>query len=692
MQLNSHVKATDVASVEQALHQRELRILLNAIVTISILLGPLLDSVCATEAERLGSAGIGLTGTARNIVMTLWPHLAPIIAGFANIPRELGEAWAAVFAEPGLWTETGRAAVVIAGMLLAVVVVRQIVGKSQTSGPSVPAVGQIMRRFLVDVSGVLALIVAAALGGELLLSDNTLSAFLGLSLVEFLVRFQVARVIVDILYRPGDATLRLMASTDAQVRAGRPHILAALFFGIGFPALIPVFVRAGMDWNAAQALAILMGTLTALLGLAAAWRFFLAHPPIPRWHSLIVPAAAAFWLAWCYGVISLDFPFFFAIVKLGTILVAALMVDRIIVVSRKAAADPEAEAESETQVWRRIGAALRRIAHILALAFATAVIVGWAASYPSLVAPGRAAQLEASVDEGVMIFCLGYILFEGLTGWMHARFSPRPTAGLPGLEDDEAAPASRLATVMPLLIGVVGVTLLGITTLIALTRIGINVTPILAGAGIMGLAVSFGSQSLVRDIVAGIFYMIDDAFRLGEYIEANRLKGTVERISLRSVRLRHHNGHIHTIPFGQMGSITNFSRDWITIKFNLRLSRDVDVDVVRKAVKVLGQDMLADEEYGKEFIQPLKFQGIADILENALIMRFKFTVRPGKPSTVQREAVKRMVKLFAEKGIGFAQNSVVVQRASAMEDSSDDAAAAASITSPTIGERSGPSR
>lgn len=113
----------------------------------------------------------------------------------------------------------------------------------------------------------------------------------------------------------------------------------------------------------------------------------------------------------------------------------------------------------------------------------------------------------------------------------------------------------------------------------------------------------------MRDIVSGVFFMSDDAFRVGEYIDTGRLKGTVERVTLRSVRLRHQNGQIHTIPFGQLNSISNFSRDWQTVKFNLRLVRDADLEKARKSIKRVGQEMLQDAELGKEYLLPLTLWG-----------------------------------------------------------------------------------
>ena len=145
---------------------------------------------------------------------------------------------------------------------------------------------------------------------------------------------------------------------------------------------------------------------------------------------------------------------------------------------------------------------------------------------------------------------------------------------------------------------------------------------------------SFGSQSLVRDIISGLFYMWDDAFRVGEYIDTGRLRGTVETIGVRSVKLRHHNGPLHTIPYGQLGAVTNLSRDFATIKFNLRLEPGSDIELVRKTAKQVGLAMQENPEIATEVILPLKMQGIAEITDNAVVVRFKFTARPVKPSWI----------------------------------------------------------
>ena len=300
-------------------------------------------------------------------------------------------------------------------------------------------------------------------------------------------------------------------------------------------------------------------------------------------------------------------------------------------------------------------------AAILAIAIVLAEV--WLVDELGLVAPAMWGSVRRSLVTAELTLFVGYVAWRYLHHWTEERLRASAPGLSPDSEEEGAHPASRLTTVLPMLRILIGIAILVVALLLALSQLGVEITPLLAGAGVFGLAISFGSQALVRDIVSGIFFMADDAFRVGEYIDTGKLKGTVERISLRSVRLRHQNGQIHTIPFGQLTSITNFSRDWQTVKFNLRLARDTDLEKVRKTVKQLGQEMQKDPELGKELLQPLKLQGVAEIADSAIVVRLKFTARPLKPSWVQREALKRIFRVFGEKGIAFASNAITVQSA-----------------------------
>ena len=271
----------------------------------------------------------------------------------------------------------------------------------------------------------------------------------------------------------------------------------------------------------------------------------------------------------------------------------------------------------------------------------------------------RAVSL-AILSGGATLF-IGFLVWQLTNLWAEKALGVDRIIDPTQLDDDEMqAPASRLATFFPMARVLVGFTILLIAAMVALSDLGVNVAPLLAGAGVFGLAISFGSQSLIKDILSGVFFMADDAFRVGEYIDTGRLKGTVEKISLRSLRLRHQNGQVHTIPYGQLQSISNFSRDWATMKFTLRIDPASDLELVRKTVKKVGLAMMEDPELGKELLQPVKLQGVQEIQDNALVVRIKFTARPNKPTWVQREALKRIILAFRENGIKFSANAVTI--------------------------------
>ena len=208
---------------------------------------------------------------------------------------------------------------------------------------------------------------------------------------------------------------------------------------------------------------------------------------------------------------------------------------------------------------------------------------------------------------------------------------------------------------MPVIKVTSGIAILILSTLLVLSELGVDTTPLIAGFSVLGLAVSFGSQSLVRDIVSGIFFLAEDSFRVGEYIDGSRAKGTVEGFSIRSIRLRHQNGQLNIVPFGQLTHITNFSRDWTTVKFNLAFAPNIDVELLRKTVKKIGLAMMEEPQFQKELLQPLKMQGLVDIKDGSLIVRFKFTAKPKNPSMIQRMAIRRMYETLPKIGIDFAR-------------------------------------
>ncbi|MCW0000194.1 mechanosensitive ion channel family protein [Pararhizobium sp. YC-54] len=238
-----------------------------------------------------------------------------------------------------------------------------------------------------------------------------------------------------------------------------------------------------------------------------------------------------------------------------------------------------------------------------------------------------------------------------------------------------AARNGRLLTLLPLLRTVLAVVIGLIAILMVLSGLGVQVGPLIAGAGIFGVAIGFGSQTLVKDVISGVFYMMDDAFRVGEYIQSGSYKGTVESFSIRSVRLRHHRGPVFTVPFGTLGAVQNMSRDWVIDKFTISVGYDTDINKVRKMVKGVGAALLEDEEYGSMILETLKMKGVEQFGDYGINLSFAMMTKPGYQTTIRRKAYMMIREAFTKNGVVFASPTVQV----ASNDASSAAAAAATV-------------
>ncbi len=298
-------------------------------------------------------------------------------------------------------------------------------------------------------------------------------------------------------------------------------------------------------------------------------------------------------------------------------------------------------------------------------------------------------QTGASAAAFRVVFESTFIVLASYIGWQLFRTAVDRKLAEANRED-ASAQSKRMATLLPLLQKFIMVVLLVMIALIVLSSMGIEIGPLLAGAGVVGLAIGLGAQSLVTDIVAGVFFLIDDAFSVGDYIEVGSLRGTVESISIRSLKLRHHRGAVHTLPFGQMQSLTNYSRDWVIMKLEFRVPHDTDIALVKKLVKRIGAEMAQDPIYGADFLEPLKSQGVRRIEDNALIIGVKFMSKPGTQFVIRKDAYQRIRDAFEANGIEFANRGVTVRVESEAAGGAAVGAAAAEAIADAVQQQAEP--
>jgi small-conductance mechanosensitive channel len=260
----------------------------------------------------------------------------------------------------------------------------------------------------------------------------------------------------------------------------------------------------------------------------------------------------------------------------------------------------------------------------------------------------------------IIVALIFYVAWELFSAAIRRRLSDEAPDIDEEMEEGGAG-GSRVGTLLLLLQKFIFAVLIVMATLIVLSSIGVNIGPLIAGAGVVGLAIGFGAQTLVKDIISGVFFMIDDAFRVGDYIETAGTKGMVEHISLRSLRLRHPRGMVNTIPFGDIGIVTNMSRDYIITKLDFRVRYDTDVDLVRKIIKKnVYEPIMNNEELAPKLLDSIKSQGIREMDDSAMIMRIKYKTRPGEQFAVRKEVYRLMQEAFREAGIEFAHRNVTV--------------------------------
>jgi small-conductance mechanosensitive channel len=503
-----------------------------------------------------------------------------------------------------------------------------------------------LRRFFLRLCG-LFLFAVAAIGASAAFSWPRGVQELVIAATLFLVVLRFAWIVVALLLAPGQPRLRLVP-----VANGRAGWLAALTMAVVFLFSLGRFVpelieRLAGASHAAGFLRFVAVTLASLLLLAAAFIFFGRRTRAPRFPRAFVLALLVM-LAYTSWLMS---PMWGAIAAIGAAVIALQIGLRELVFHFWR----EQDGELQDQVLPSIVlSAARFVVVLVGLGIAALVLEAPLASLAAAESP--LIRFGLRLVGVATLALLTHVIWITLRTAIDQRLSRVPPPGAHHGPD----PSSRLLTLLPLLRVTSAVLLLVMLVLTSLWALGLEITPVLAGAGVVGIALGFGAQALVRDVIAGIFYLAEDAFRIGEYIESGQnTKGVVERITLRTVALRHHNGPLHFVPYGALGTVRNTSRDWVIEKFNLPLPVDVDSEKIRKMIKKVGEEMAADPEVGPSMIEPLKGK-LYRIDPGVKIFRCKFRTAPGKQFDVRAQAYKRIEAALAKMGVGFADGKQTV--------------------------------
>jgi small-conductance mechanosensitive channel len=708
--------SADLPSLPEPLTRQAIRDVLSGLNDTQVrdlLVRELDQKVAAREAQLAKRQRRSIGEALANMVSALGRSWVTAVSLTPRIPEEIAETFARYQAKRGdigSWRVLATLLVcVLVGVAAAFFVTRLIANQRARLDDLQPSslwaqIGIGSARLLLEGVSMIAFVITAHAVNAF--TNNAVSADSSVVLVAIntIAWTWLAVILARFVLSPARPNLRLFAVDDANARflvrrAGMIFGLSAVSIGLlswledyGWPfGEVRIGFWLGVIFYGLIMLTIWQarhGIAKAMIGEDASgpvWQQFARH-----WPLIAIGVVAAEWL-----IVEL----FVATTNIQSLSMTAMNVSLVVVIALPIIAmvirsvvgaiwpdDPEQEpalraAHRETQAGLvRCGRIIIGLVMMLGLARL------WGLNLHDVASQGVGAELAGALLQIALIVVLAYGLWEVLNIAADRQLAiERITLALDedeGEDSETIRGGTRLGTLMPLLRAVGRVAIVTLAVLAILGQLGVNIAPLLAGAGIFGLAIGFGAQTLVKDIISGAFFLIDDAFRKGEYIDIGSVKGTVEKISIRSMQLRHHNGPINTVPFGEIRHLTNYSRDWVIMKLSLRVTYDTDVERLRKLIKRLGLQLMEDPELGPKFLEPLKSQGVVEMDDSAMILRVKFMTRPGDQFTIRNKVFTLIREMFEQEGIKFAHREVTVhhavhERGTLLSDAETEAAAAA---------------
>jgi len=274
-----------------------------------------------------------------------------------------------------------------------------------------------------------------------------------------------------------------------------------------------------------------------------------------------------------------------------------------------------------------------------------AILLGWGINVvPWLLTNPFSHALIIALISIIVTVALALFLWEVSNAYIAARIERLSSTG-------RTRQASRLRTLLPMLRATIGV-IIGLTAgLICLSKIGVNAAPLLAGAGVVGIAVGFGSQKLVQDIITGLFLLLEDAMQVGDVITLASMTGTVERLSIRTIRLRGGDGSVNIIPFSAVTTVTNMTRDFGYAQISIDVAYEEDLDHVFAVMRDIARKMREEPAWGAMMRDDLQIFGLDEFGPSALVITGQIRTGPGQHWAVRREYYARVKRRFEEEHI-----------------------------------------
>ena len=480
------------------------------------------------------------------------------------------------------------------------------------------------------------------------------NAYLACRLALELLRFIIA---------PAAPALRLIAASNARARWWLVWARVVLFTAAAGYAVVSVCEVLGLNHDGRLVLVRLFALALHVEVAVMIWQGrrgvarWIAGRPHPGviagarrglariWHYLALFYVLALWIALAGGVQNA----FSLLLRIVLAVVAALVIGRLAWTGSTQLLD-RLFPDAGTATGRRAAFYARAriynplirfiIRLVILVAMVVVILQGWGigAVYWLRHDPISRALIYAFVSI-VITIAVALIVWEALNAFIHNRIDQMAATG-------HTRRASRLRTFLPMLRTAIGVVIAIVAGLICLTKIGVNAAPILAGAGVLGIAVAFGSQKLVQDIITGLFLLMEDAMQVGDVVSLAGMTGTVEQLSIRTIRLRGGDGSINIIPFSAVTTVTNMTRDFSYAQISVQVGYEEDLPRIYAVLNEISRSMRNDPQWAPMIRDDLQIFGLDQFGASALVITGQIRTGPGQHWAVRREFNARVKQRF----------------------------------------------
>ncbi|HUH59419.1 MAG TPA: mechanosensitive ion channel domain-containing protein [Candidimonas sp.] len=507
-------------------------------------------------------------------------------------------------------------------------------------------------------------VVSSALGGKT-------SPFYGatIPLIAAYVNARFALAAVHLMISPQQRSLRLLPVGDGMTVWLNRWIWWVIVIAAFGMAAADLFVQAGAHLDTHEVVTKSTALCVHVLLLIMVWRSSKTASAAIRGHGAtrrdlfglrgiladIWPYAASFfiaalWLFWAAGIENgFQRVLVFFVSSAAVIIVACLVsifalgaVDKAFL-HQDSAAQPHAAERDGRSIFHLL--ARRAVGIVIGVATLLVLLQVWGMDTRGWFAANTVGRRLASAAGTIAItMVLAIVAWEAMNMAVSRRINRWVDAG-------EAARAARIRTLVPMLRSVLLVAIAMVVLLTALSQLGVNVAPLLAGASIIGVALGFGSQKLVQDFITGIFLLMENAMQVGDFVTVAGLSGTVEYLSIRTVRLRAGDGSLHVVPFSSVSTVTNTNRGIGNASIRVSVVADSDVDAVFDAIRSVGSDMRSDQKYQDLMLGDVDIWGVDQVDGSMITIAGQIrTVDRGR-WPVQREFNRRILQRFRDRSI-----------------------------------------